>query len=109
MRIIFAFIGIALFSIQSCTDSNINQKLSYGSFLNQDGIEFKIHAPSSNKVELIIFDNPEDENGAAYKMSPDGNGDWTVFINGLGVWICNDYAIFIERARQSVTIYRTYS
>ena len=85
MRIIFAFIGIALLSIQSCSDSNVNQKLSYGSFLNKDGIEFKIHAPSSNKVELIIFENPEDEIGAAYKMSPDGNGDWTVFINGLGV------------------------
>ena len=65
MRIICAFIGIALLSIQSCTDSNVNQKLSYGSFLNQDGIQFKIHAPSSNQVQLIIFENPEDENGTA--------------------------------------------
>ena len=57
MRIICAFIGIALFSIQSCADTYVNQKLSYGSFLKKGGIEFKIHAPSSNQVQLIIFDN----------------------------------------------------
>ena len=109
MRIIFAFIGIALFSIQSCTDSNVNQKLSYGSFLNKDGIEFKIHAPSSNKVELIIFDNPEDEIGAAYKMSPDGNGDWTVFINGLGVGTIYGYRLSGPFNEDSVIIADPYS
>ena len=93
MRIICAFIGIALFSIQSCADTYINQKLSYGSFLKKDGIEFRIHAPSSNQVQLIIFDNPEDQNGAAHEMSPDGNGDWTIFINGLGVGTIYGYKL----------------
>ena len=114
MRIICAFISIALLSIQSCTNTYVNQKLSYGSFLKKGGIEFKIHAPSSYQVQLIIFDNPEDKNGTAYEMSPDGNGDWTVFINDLGVGTIygyrlsgpvNEDSVIIDRARQSITIY----
>ena len=109
MRIICAFIGIALFSIQSCADTNVNQKLSYGSFLKQDGIEFKIHAPSSNQVQLIIFDNPEDKSGAAYEMSPDGNGDWTVFVNGLGVGTIYGYRLSGPANEDSVIIADPYS
>ena len=109
MRIICAFIGIALFSIQSCADTYINQKLSYGSFLKKDGIEFRIHAPSSNQVQLIIFDNPEDQNGAAHEMSPDGNGDWTIFINGLGVGTIYGYKLSGPVNEDSVIIADPYS
>ena len=109
MRIICAFIGIALFSIQSCADNYLNQKLSYGSFLKKGGIEFKIHAPSSNQVQLIIFDNPEDKSGAAYEMSPDGNGDWTVFVNGLGVGTIYGYRLSGPANEDSVIIADPYS
>ena len=109
MKIIYAFIGITLFSIQSCTDTYVNQKLSYGSFLKQGGIEFKIHAPSSNQVQLIIFDDPEDENGVAYEMSSDGNGDWTIFINGFGVGTIYGYRLSGPFNEDSVIIADPYS
>jgi|TARA_B100001250_G_scaffold103574_1_gene87306 pullulanase/glycogen debranching enzyme len=109
MKIIYAFIGIALFSIQSCTDPYANQKLSYGSFLKQGGIEFKIHAPSSDQVQLIIFDNPEDENGVAYEMASDGSGDWTIFINNLGVGTIYGYRLSGPVNEDSVIIADPYS
>ena len=110
MKIIYAFIGIALFFIQSCTtNSYTSQILSYGAFLSEDGTEFRIHAPSSNQVQLIIFNNPEDENGTAYEMSSNRNGDWTIFINGLGVGTIYGYRLNGPLNDNSIIIADPYS
>lgn len=110
MKIIYAFIGIALFFIQSCTtNSYTSQILSYGAFLSEDGIEFRIHAPSSNQVQLIIFNNPEDENGITYEMSSNRNGDWTIFINGLGVGTIYGYRLNGPLNDNSIIIADPYS
>ena len=58
---------------------NMSDKiLSYGAFVKSDGVEFKLYAPKSEKVFLVIFDNPEDISGEEFPMIKDANGDWSI-------------------------------
>ena len=42
----------------SCTnDIKTNNDTQYGSFLKKQGVEFRLYAPNSSKVELIIIYN----------------------------------------------------
>jgi len=54
-------------------DNNI---LSYGAFVKNDGIEFKLYAPKSENVYLVIFNNPEDELGKEFPMVKQGDDVW---------------------------------
>jgi len=53
--------------------------LSYGAFLRPEGIEFKIYAPNSDIVKLVIFEKVDDKSGYEYPMEKLENGDWTYF------------------------------
>ena len=78
-RIIMLFILL----LTGCGNMNDNL-LSYGAFVKSDGIEFKIHAPKSDAVKLVIFDNPEDNDGKEFPMSKLSNGDWRYFLKDAG-------------------------
>ncbi|MBT5225273.1 MAG: hypothetical protein HOM19_07560, partial [Candidatus Marinimicrobia bacterium] len=54
--------------------------LSYGAFLRPEGIEFKIYAPNSDIVKLVIFEKVDDKSGYEYPMEKLENGDWTYFL-----------------------------
>ena len=52
--------------------------LSYGAFVEGNQTTFKIHAPRSTEVYLVIFKKPEDELGKEYPMVKNDFGDWTI-------------------------------
>jgi len=59
--------------------------LSYGAFVTKNAITFKIHAPRSTRVHLVIFNLPEDETGVEHGMTKQDNGDFTIELNDAGV------------------------
>ena len=72
---------LTLFSTNSCEPYKIKRfGLSYGAFIMNNGIKFKIHAPSSDFVYLVIFDNIKDKKGNEYLMREIKNGDWEYFL-----------------------------
>ena len=59
--------------------------LSYGAFVTKNAITFKIHAPRSTRVHLVIFNLPEDETGVEHGMTKQDNGDFTIELNDAGI------------------------
>ena len=69
------FYTIALIiMISSCMQPVTKLGLSYGAFHRPGGIEFKIYAPSSDIVKLVIFEKVDDESGYEYPMEKLKNG-----------------------------------
>ena len=46
---------ICLFIISSCDENKESYELEYGYHLKEDGVSFKIYAPSSDSVFVVIF------------------------------------------------------
>ena len=70
----------------SCTnDIKTNNDTQYGSFLKKHGVEFRLYAPNSSNVELIIFEKFDDNDGLAYQMTKDGVGNWKLYLEDQGV------------------------
>ncbi|MBC8322571.1 MAG: pullulanase [Candidatus Marinimicrobia bacterium] len=61
-----------------------NSYLSYGAFVSENSTTFKIHAPKSAHVFLVIFDSPEDEKGKEFKMKKTEDGDFTLKLENVG-------------------------
>jgi pullulanase/glycogen debranching enzyme len=59
--------------------------LSYGAFVNTNTTTFKIHAPRSTRVHLVIFKFPNDETGVEHGMTKQDNGDFIIALNDTGV------------------------
>ena len=59
--------------------------LSYSAFVTKNATTFKIHAPRSKKVHLVIFNSPEDKTGIEHGMTKQDNGDFTIELNDTGV------------------------
>jgi len=55
--------------------------LSYGAFVTKNITIFKIHAPRSTKVHLVIFNSPEDKTSVEHEMTKQNNGDFTIELN----------------------------
>jgi pullulanase/glycogen debranching enzyme len=67
--------------------------LSYGAFLRPDGIEFRIHAPTSESVFLVIFSNENAESGHEYSMDRSDTGDWSFFLKDGSVGTLYGYRL----------------
>ncbi|MDP6089419.1 MAG: hypothetical protein QF563_04340, partial [Candidatus Marinimicrobia bacterium] len=68
----------------TCVQPAPNLSLSYGAFLRPDGIEFRLLAPSSKRVQLVIFSSPADESGNEYPMDRSESGVWSYFLKDAG-------------------------
>ncbi len=55
-------------------------QLSYGAFVKNNKTTFKIKAPKADKVFLVLFNKPEDENGREFLMEKISGGDWIITI-----------------------------
>ncbi len=86
-----------------------NQILSYGAFVKSDGIEFKLYAPKSDKVFLVIFDNPEDLTGKEFPMTKDTKGDWSFNLSGSGYGTLYGYRLEGPTNDSNVIIADPYS
>jgi pullulanase/glycogen debranching enzyme len=67
-----------MISINMSACSPKSSILSYGAFVEGNQTTFKIHAPRSTEVYLVIFKKPEDELGKEYPMVKNDFGDWTI-------------------------------
>ena len=86
-----------------------NNILSYGAFVKSDGVEFKLYAPKSDKVFLVIFDNPEDNSGKEFPMTKDANGDWSFTLPDVGYGTFYGYRLEGPSNDSSVIIADPYS
>jgi len=86
-----------------------DQILSYGTFVKSDGIEFKLYAPKSDQVFLVIFDNVEDINGNEFPMSNNHNGEWTITLKDIGYGTLYGYRLEGPSNDSSVIIADPYS
>ena len=77
-----------LLILNSCIETTMSSKtspLSFGAFVTKNATVFKIHAPRSTRVHLVIFNLPEDETGVEYEMTKQVNGDFTIELVDAGV------------------------
>ena len=83
--------------------------LTSGAFIKRDGIEFKLYAPKSDNVFLVIFDNPEDFSGKEFPMIKDDNGDWNIKLPKAGYGILYGYRLEGPSNDSNVIIADPYS
>ncbi len=91
-----AVILCLLLILISCTNNTMNIKtspLSYGAFVSENNTTFKIHAPKSTDVFLVIFDTPEAKTGTEYEMTKLENGDFTLEIKDAGAGTLYGYRL----------------
>lgn len=69
--------------ILSCTPK-MTQHLSYGAFPTEKNTMFRVHAPSADKLYLVIFSDPAADTGKEFPMIKQPNGDWELTINNVG-------------------------
>ena len=91
-----------------CQNMN-DQILYYGAFVKSDGVEFKLFAPKSDNVFLVIFDNPEDISGKEFPMVKDANGDWKFTLIDAGYGTLYGYRLEGPSNDSSVIIADPYS
>ena len=83
--------------------------LSYGAFMRPGGIEFKIYAPNSDKVKLVIFEKVDDESGDEYSMEKLENGDWTYFLKNAPLGTMYGYRLTGPWNDENVIVADPYS
>ena len=94
----------------SCTnDIKKNNDIQYGSFLKKNGVEFKLYAPNSSNVELIIFEKFDDNDGLAYQMTKDDVGNWKLYLEDQGVGTMYGYRLEGPFNNDSLIIADPYS
>ena len=102
------FISI-LILVFSCSKSSRGTELSYGAFVEKDGVRFKLYAPRSYSVDLILFDNFDDINGKPISMYRVSNGDWELFVSGIGLGTIYGYKLKGPNNVDSVIVADPYS
>ena len=70
--------------LMSCIDPAPRYGLSYGAFVQQEGIQFRLLAPSSEMVYLVIFSKFDDNSGIEFPMAQTENGIWSYFLKDHG-------------------------
>ncbi|HIF83102.1 MAG TPA: pullulanase, partial [Candidatus Marinimicrobia bacterium] len=95
--------------ISSCMQPVTKLGLSYGAFLRPGGIEFKIYAPNSDKVKLVIFEKVDDESGYEYPMEKLENGDWRYFLKNAPLGTMYGYRLTGPWNDENVIVADPYS
>jgi len=95
--------------ISSCIQPVTKLGLSYGAFLRPGGIEFKIYAPSSDIVKLVIFEKVDDKSGYEYPMEKLENGDWKYFLKNAPLGTMYGYRLTGPWNDENVIVADPYS
>jgi len=85
------------------------QQLSYGAFVKSDGVEFRLYAPKSDKVFVVVFKTAEDTAGTEYQMKSIGNGDWHYELQGAGYGTMYGYRLEGPKNKSKIIIADPYS
>ena len=83
--------------------------LSYGAFLRPDGIEFRVYAPTSESVYLVIFPAVEAETGHEYSMERSDTGDWSFFLKDASIGTLYGYRLKGPYNDENVIVADPYS
>ena len=102
-------IVLTLILISACMEPAKKLGLTYGAFIRQNGIEFRLCAPSSEDINLVIFSNAEDESGKEFPMVKNENGDWRLFLENIGVGTLYGYRLTGPYNDENVIIADPYS
>lgn len=86
-------IGIIIITLFMSAYSKESPTLSYGAFVQGNQTTFKIHAPRSTEVNLVIFEKPDDETGYEHLMVKNQSGDWTLLLPDLGIGTLYGYRL----------------
>lgn len=66
-----------------------------GSRLVDEGVNFAVYADHASRVEVLLFDNPEDDPIERIPMKrDDASGIWTVYVKNLGIGTKYGYIAF---------------
>jgi pullulanase len=88
-----------------------------GSFVEDGKTIFRLFTTSAEKVTLVTFANPGDENGAEYDMKKDDNCVWEITVNGEWYGIYYNYSVqqpgkkpvlCVDPYSRAVASYNTY-
>ncbi|MBT3501975.1 MAG: hypothetical protein HOK94_07875 [Candidatus Marinimicrobia bacterium] len=83
--------------------------LSYGAFLRPDGIQFRVYAPNSTSVKLVIFNNPADSEGNEFQMNQSDSGDWSYFLQDAEHGTLYGYRLFGPLNDSNIIVADPYS
>ncbi|NQV37667.1 MAG: pullulanase, partial [Candidatus Marinimicrobia bacterium] len=68
-------------------------RLPYGAFFNGQQTEFKLYAPTSDKVFLVLFDTFDAQTGKEIPMENDNAGNWTLTLKDAGIGTLYGYRL----------------
>lgn len=111
MKYLFKILFIvSLFTLlSSCMQPAKKLGLSYGAFLRPDGIEFRVHAPTSESVYLVIFPAVEAKTGDEYSMERSDTGDWSFFLKDASIGTLYGYRLKGPYNDENVIVADPYS
>ena len=95
--------------IGSCMQPLKKLGLSYGAFLRPDGIQFRVYAPNSTSVKLVIFNNPADSEGNEFQMNQSDSGDWSYFLQDAEHGTLYGYRLFGPLNDSNIIVADPYS
>jgi len=90
-------------------DKTIKYDLPYGAFLNDSSVDFKLYAPNTDKVFLVIFNDPESDTGVEYDMNQNESGDWTFTLDNSGAGTMYGYRLIGPLNDENVIVADPYS
>ena len=95
--------------LMSCIDPAPRYGLSYGAFVQQEGIQFRLLAPSSEMVYLVIFSKFDDNSGIEFPMAQTENGIWSYFLKDHGYGTLYGYRLKGEKNDSTIIVADPYS
>ncbi len=95
--------------LMSCIDPAPRYGLSYGAFVQQEGIQFRLLAPSSEMVYLVIFSKFDDNSGIEFPMARTENGIWSYFLKDHGYGTLYGYRLKGEKNDSTIIVADPYS
>ena len=95
--------------LKSCSTKQNSYPLSYGYNITDQGVEFRLYAPSSDEVFLVVFDKPEDTKGSEYPMSQDTEGEWFFNLTNHGAGTIYGFRLIGPNNDSSVIVADPYS
>jgi len=95
--------------LKSCSTKQNSYPLSYGYILTDQGVEFRLYAPSSDEVFLVVFDKPEDTKGVEYPMSEKPEGEWFFNLKNHGAGTMYGFRLIGPNNDSNVIVADPYS
>ena len=100
---------IFIIMLKSCSIKQNTYPLNYGFNITKKGVEFRLYAPSSEKVFLVVFDKPNASTGTEYPMSNKSDGEWYYNLENRGVGTMYGYRLYGPNNDSSVIVADPYS